>query len=220
MSNTNKFFVYLVGLIFLICGLGVAFEMLSIPFSSVVLLLAGIFVLCIHLKFNISFLKYLACFMIPSGFAYLIIAAFRLVDVANFLLIYSSLICSFFAVYIISKKKIFIYISMAIVMFTLHTATKSNMDLNEMIVGYDCFFVGLISTILFIFEYKTIRYMPLLISIVSYIGGVLFFLNAFDIITPIMFKMFISLMFLLVGGFIIICNYIKSKKDNKENCCE
>ena len=94
------------------------------------------------------------------------------------------------------------------------------MNLSEMIVGYDCLFVGLISTILFIFEYKTIKYMPLLIAIVSYIGGVLFFLNAFDIITPIMFKMFISLMFLLVGGFIIIFNYIKSKKDNKENCCE
>ncbi len=212
MFNSNKFFAYLVGLFFLIAGLGSSLELLNIPFSSIILLLVGIITLCMYLKFNNVILKYISCFLIPTGFAYFVIAVFHLVGVANFLLIYFSVACAFFCVYLLSKKKIFLYIAMIIVMFALHTATNSDKNINKLIWGYDCFYIGLLTTILFIFEHKSLRYTPLFIAIVAYLGGVLNFLNALKIITPVVFKMLISLMFLLTGGFIIFYNYFKSKK--------
>ena len=105
-------------------------------------------------------------------------------------------------------------------MYVLHSITVSNDNMQEFILAYDCLYAGMLSTILFIFEYKTLRYVPLLIACVVYLCGVLNFLNAFEIITPLMFKMFISLIFLFVGGGIILYNFIKSKNDNKENRCE
>ena len=220
MTNSNKIFTYLVGLIFLIAGIGVALEILNIPFSSVGLLLVGIFIWCMYCKFNVSILKYLTCFFIPAGIGYFLLAAFQLQGIANFIVIYSSLICSLFLIYLFSRKKIFIFVTLAIAWFVLHTVTRSNQALHEFAVGYDCLYVGGLLTILFAFEHKTMRYTPILIAVIAYCCGLLNLLSAFGIITPLMFKLTISLLLLVLGGGIILYNYIKSKNDNKENNCE
>lgn len=220
MTNSNKVFTYLVGLIFLIAGIGVALEILNIPFSSVVLLLVGIFIWCMYCKFNIGALKYLTCFFVPTGIGYFILAAFQLDGIANFLVVYSSLICALFLIYIFSRKKIFILITLAVIWFVLHTITLSNKTLYEFIVGYDCLYAGGLLTILFAFEYKKMRYTPILIAVIVYCCGLLNLLNTFGIITPLMFKLTVSLLLLVLGGGIILYNYIKSKNVIKENNCE
>ena len=212
MLNVNKIFAYLVGLIFLIAGLGVALDMLNIPFSSVLLLLTGIFTLCMYIKLKNSVLKYITCMFIPTGLAYFIIAAFRLSGVPNFLLVYFSLVCSFFCIYLFSKKKVFLYISLLIIMFVFHTITLSTETMNEFIFGYDCFGLGILSTILFVFEHKSLKYTPILIAFIAYLSGVLNILYVLKFITPVLFKMLISLIFLIIGVSIIFYNYIKSKK--------
>lgn len=211
MLNRNKIFTDLIGLIFIVAGLGVALELLNISFSSVVFLLVGIQTLYMYAKFNNIILKYISCYLIPIGLAYFIIAAFHITGIANFLLIYFSVACAFFCVYLISKKKLFLYITLLIIMFALHTSTNSVKHIKELIWGYDCFYIALLSTALFVFEHKSLHYTPLLISIIAYLGGVLVFLSVLKIITPVLFKILISLMFLLAGAFIIIYNYFKSK---------
>ena len=212
MSNSNKLFTYLVGAIFLVAGLGIVLEMFNIPFSSVVLLLFGILIWGLYFKLHNSMLKYLTCFLMPTGLTYFLIAVFGLSGTGNFLLIYSSLVCSFFCVYIISKKNIFLYVSLLIMLFALHTVTNYDKNMSEYIWGYDCFYVGVAATILFAFEYKRLRYMPLTVAVIAYLSGVLVFMNVLKLISPMFFKLSISLMFILVGTVIIIYNYIKSTK--------
>jgi len=212
MSESNKFFSYTIGLIFLLAGLGFILEILHIPFSSIVLLLMGIFTWCMYFKFNNRILKYITCFFIPIGVAFFIIAAFNIVGKWNFLLLYVSIASSFICLYVTSKKGVFIYVSLTILLFALHTATNSNKNMGEMIWGYDCFYIGVLSVILFAFEYKRLRFKPLLISLIAYLCGVLCFLVYFGIITPMIFKMIFSLLFLLIGAIIILYNYYKSKR--------
>lgn len=220
MTNSNKVFTYLIGLIFLIAGIGVALEILNIPFSSVTILLVGILLWCLYSKFSIAILKYLTCFFIPIGIGYFMIVAFGMQGVTNFCVVYSSLICSLFLIYLFSQKKLFLFITLIIALFVLHTATFSNNELQEFIVGYDCLYIGGLLTILFIFEYKDLRFIPILIATIAYCCGVLNFLSMFGIITPLIFKLTISVILLIVGGGIILYNYIKSKNDIKENSCE
>ena len=81
-------------------------------------------------------------------------------------------------------------------------------------------YAGGLLTILFAFEYKKMRYTPILIAVIVYCCGLLNLLNTFGIITPLMFKLTVSLLLLVLGGGIILYNYIKSKNVIKENNCE
>ena len=220
MANSNKVFIYLIGLILLVAGLGVALEIVDIPFYSVLLLLSGIFVWAMYLKLKVCALKYVTCFLVPIGLSYFFVAAFHLVGKANFIAVYSALVCSFLCVYLLNKNKIFMYISLIITMFVLHMVTNSTSHMQEFIYGYDCFYIGLLSTFLFVFEHKKYKYKPIYVAVIAYLGGVLNFLSTLKIITPNVFKLLISLMFVLSGGVIILYNYIRSKKHSKENCCE
>ena len=212
MFNTNRIFAYIIGLLFFVVGLNVALGLLNIPFSSVVLLLVGILTFCMYLKFNIAALKYIACFFVPTGLSYFIISAFHLTGVTNFLSIYLSLFIACLLVYLFSKKKIFLCVSLLIIMFILHTVTLSINNMKDFILEYDCFYMGVLATFLFIFEYKSFRYIPLWVAIIAYLGGVLSFLYKLKIVTPLIFKTLISITFLFIGIFIILYNYIKSKK--------
>lgn len=220
MSLKNKFLTYLIGLIFLISGIGVVLEMFSIPFSSVAILLIGILILGMHFKYNSSFCKYISCFLIPAGMGYFVITAFKLNGIANFLTIYSVMVVSFMCIYLINKRKFFLYVSLVIVMFVLHSITLASDNMHDYIMGYDSLYIGLLLTILFVFEHKSFGFIPVLIAVVAYLIGILNFFNVLNIITPIIFKTIIALIFLLTGTGIILYNYIKSKNDNKENRCE
>lgn len=96
-------------------------------------------------------------------------------------------------------------------MFALHTATNSIFTNKMLIRGYDCFYISVLTVTLFVFEHKKMRYTPLVIAIVAYLCGVVNFLSLFEIITPLLYKALISSVLLLMGGFIIICNYFKTK---------
>ncbi len=215
--NSNKFFVYTVGLIFLIAGLGTILEMLSIPFSSIILLLIGAAFLCCYYKFNNNVFKYLSCFFIPTGISYLIISAFNVVGGANFLLIYFALACAFLLLYLTSKRKLFIYISVAIAFFALHVFTAATSSMSELLIGYDCFYIGILAVIVFIFENKNLGYFPIWISIIAYLCGILNFLSFYNIIAPVIFKLSVSLVLLLTGASIILFNFLKSRNHQKEN---
>ena len=218
--NPNKVIIYLIGLIFVIAGTAIALEMFYISFSSVVLLLIGIGFLVAHKKTRNNVFKYLSCFFVPTGIAYFIISAFNVSDSCNFMLIYSSLACAFLCLYLCAKQKIFLYISVAIVMFALHVYTNAQPDMSKLLFGYDCFYIAVISVIVFAFEYKSIGYFPLGVSVVTYLAGVLNFLNGYNIISPNVYKLSISLTFVIIGAFILCNNYFKSINDKKENLHE
>jgi len=220
MFNSNKLFLCTIGVIFLIAGLGKSLEMLNISFSSVVLFMIGASFFYFYRKLNNKIFLYLSCFFIPIGIAYFVISVFRVSDAINFLLIYSSLACAFFCTYLISKRKLFLCITLAIIMFALHVFTNAHQNMSKAIIGYDCFYLGILMIFLFIFEHKSFGYIPLNLAIFSYIGGVLNFLNTFNIISPIVYKLLLSVVFIFIGSLLISYSFIKSKTDKKENLYE
>ncbi|MBQ2897434.1 MAG: hypothetical protein IJE46_03815 [Clostridia bacterium] len=216
MSNSNKVILYFIGLIFVIVGTATALEMINISLSSAVLLIIGIAFLVLYKKLHNKIFKYLSSFFVPTGIAYFIITSFNVPDVVNFLLIYFSLASAFLCLYFTTKRKLFLYISFAVIMFALHVFTNAQRAMSEFLIAYDCIYVAVLCVVLFVLEHKSFGYIPLYVAIVLYCGAVLNFMNSYNVISPMVYKLLLSIVFVIIGAVIIGYCFAKSKNDKEE----
>ncbi len=207
--------ITIAGALFLVGGLSLILGLFNISTTSLFIPLVGLVLLWYYKKSKKKVPLYLGLFLFFMGTAsFLIYNGFIPLTLIPTVMIFSVAI-SFFASYLFNKKlwkiilsEILLFVSLRYIMYLL-------IEDNDFLSGYTFLLLGIFLVILFIFEYKRLGFLPIVLALISYLAGFLSLAVSTGFIDNTTFTVILSVMF-IISGFMLIL-YVKRKNVKVDN---